>query len=163
MSVDLSILLQPAPSQPGILSDLKTIAASRQGASLIPAALLGVAVLDAIPTPTDIGYFWGEAALKRREDELSPRAYWMLQALNYYGWDVAWYLSLFGLTATAGPTFADRVGVGGGVIAAGAIASMLYRYAQDGTPRPYRRISSAENRSRSRSCASRTRSKGPDR
>jgi hypothetical protein len=136
-----------APARrPGVFDDLRELAASRQGASLVPAALLGVAVLDAIPTPTDIGYFWGEAAL------------------NYYGWDVAWYLTLFGATSAAGQTFAERVRVGGGVIAAGAIASMLYRYTHEAPSRPYADTSSAQKGApRSASSARRTRSGGPDR
>ena len=154
-----------APAKrPGVFDDLRELAASRQGASLVPAALLGVAVLDAIPTPTDIGYFWGEAALKRNSDRLSPRSYWALQALNYYGWDVAWYLTLFGVTSAAGQTFAERVRVGGGVIAAGAIASMLYRYTHETPSRPYADTSSARKGApRSASSARRTRSGGPDR
>ena len=92
--------------------------------AIIPAAFLAFAFLDVIPTPTDIGYFYVEKYLKDHPD--IPN-YWVYQALNYYGWDVLWYLSLFGITYFAGKTVWNKVGLGVGVVSAGALAWLLWR------------------------------------
>lgn len=135
----------PAPARPagavewpvqGLRADVSTLLSTEQARSLVPAAFLGIAALDAVPTPTDIGFFWGEAKLREREGSLSPRAYWLFQAANYYGWDILWYSTLFAVTATTGRTLGEKARVGGGLLAAGAIASMLYRY---GSPEPHAR------------------------
>ena len=136
----------PAPAVPerSLTTDVETLTALPEAASLVPAAFLGIAVLDAIPTPTDIGFFWGENWLRTRGKTLSPTGYWAAQAANYYGWDILWYTTLFAATSLGGETFTDRAKVGAGVIGTGALAALLWRYthaeAPRRHPRPSRRI-----------------------
>lgn len=149
MSTDLLATLV-TPSAPAASAgrswtkDLHALAARPEGATLVPAAFLGLAVLDAIPTPTDIGFFWGENWLRTRGKTLSPTGYWAAQAANYYGWDILWYTTLFAATSLGGETFTDRAKVGAGVIGTGALAALLWRYthaeAPRRHPRPSRRI-----------------------
>jgi len=127
---------EPAPAPERTLtSDVQALAARPEGASLVPAAFLGIAVLDAIPTPTDIGFFWGENWLKEKGSTLSPRAYWAAQVANYYGWDVAWYTSLFAATSLGGTTFRQRAQVGASVVGLGALTALLWRYSHPDTPK----------------------------
>jgi len=126
----------PPPEPPRTLtSDVKALAARPEGASLVPAAFLGIAILDAIPTPTDIGFFWGEEQLRKKGGSLSTGAYWAAQAANYYGWDVLWYTSLFAATTLGGRTFAERARVGATVVGGGALAALLWRYTHPDAPR----------------------------
>ena len=127
----------PAPAAPerSLTTDVQKLTALPEAASLVPAAFLGLAVLDAIPTPTDIGFFWGEEKLRENENTLSPRAYWAAQVANYYGWDVLWYSSLFAATTLGGTTFRQRAQVGASVVGLGALATLLWRYSHPDTPK----------------------------
>jgi len=134
MSRDLlAALVAPAPkatpvSEHSLLSDMRALGDTKEGASLVPAAFLGIAVLDAIPTPTDAGFFWGENWLKEKGASLSPIRYWAAQTANYYGWDVLWYTTLFAATTLGGTTFTERAKVGAGVVGTGALAALLWKY-----------------------------------
>lgn len=133
MSSDLLAVLvtpvAPATAQGrSLFSDVRALGQTREGASLVPAAFLGMAVFDAIPTPTDAGFFWGENWLKENGKTLSPRTYWAAQIANYYGWDIAWYTTLFTATTFGGTTFAERARVGAGIAGTGALASLLWKY-----------------------------------
>lgn len=111
--------------QRGFIDQLVGISKQKSSSVLIPSTFLAIAVLDAIPTPTDIGYFYTERWLQGKENEQN---YWLYKTLNYYGWDVLWYTTLFGITYTTGRTVSDKVKVGVGVISLGAIASLLWKY-----------------------------------
>jgi len=129
----LAILIAPPPKtapvpERSLLSDVRALGETKEGASLVPAAFLGMAVLDAVPTPTDAGFFWGENWLKQNGETLSPTSYWVAQTANYYGWDVLWYTTLFAATTLGGDTFAERAKVGAGVAGTGALAALLWKY-----------------------------------
>lgn len=111
--------------QKGFIDQLVDISKRKSSSVLIPSTFLAIAVLDAIPTPTDIGYFYTERWLQGKENEQN---YWIYKTLNYYGWDVLWYTTLFGVTYTTGRTVSDKVKVGVGVISLGAIAYLLWKY-----------------------------------
>jgi hypothetical protein len=111
--------------QKGFIDQLIDISRKESSGVLIPSTFLAIAVLDAIPTPTDIGYFYAERWL---QDKQTDPNYWLYKTLNYYGWDVLWYTSLFGITYFTGRTVSDKVKVGVGVISLGAITYLLWKY-----------------------------------
>lgn len=135
---------------PRFITDVQKLASQEEGASLVPAAFLGIAILDAIPTPTDIGFFWGENYLKKHGAKLKPRVYWASQVINYYGWDVAWYTTLFAATSLGGTTFRQRFQVGATVVGAGALIALLWRYANPDVPKRRTNAKSASHARRSR-------------
>ena len=112
-----------------ILEKLRNLGEHKETEVLIPTTFLAIALLDAIPTPTDIGYFYTDKYL----DDHKDKNYWGLKAINYYGWDIMWYLALFGLTYKVGKTALDKIKVGAAVISTGAIISLLWRFAQKNT------------------------------
>jgi hypothetical protein len=97
--------------------------------AFVPATFLTVAALDVIPTPADIGYFKTEEWLLRNKDRLADK-YYLYKALNYYGWDVAWYVSLFSATYFLGKDVPSRLKIGLGAISGGAIAYLLWKQSQ---------------------------------
>jgi len=115
-------------SQPDLLESLKRLGERKEAKVLVPTTFLAIAVLDAIPTPADVGYFYTEKYLEDHKDAI--KHYWGAKALNYYGWDILWYLTLFGLTYKVGQTALDKIKVGAAVISTGAIISLLWRFTQ---------------------------------
>lgn len=115
-------------SQPDLLEELKKIGQKEEAKVIIPAAFLAFAALDAVPIPTDIGYFYAEKYLE--DHKAAFKHYWGLKALNYYGWDVLWYLTLFGLTYKLGKTALDKVKIGAGIIGTGAIIALLWKFTE---------------------------------
>jgi len=109
----------------GFIDQLLDVSKHKSSGVLIPSTFLAIAVLDAIPTPTDIGYFYMERWLQDQQD--NPN-YWLYKTVNYYGWDVLWYVTLFGATYATGKTISDKLKVGVGVISLGAIAYLLWKY-----------------------------------
>ena len=109
----------------GFIDQLVDVSKSKSSGILIPSTFLAIAVLDAIPTPTDIGYFYTERWLQNQQD--NPN-YWLYKTVNYYGWDVLWYTTLFGVTYATGRTVSDKLKVGIGLVSLGAIAYMLWKY-----------------------------------
>jgi hypothetical protein len=128
-------VLLPPRSNPdhrdGIVSDVKWILKQEQAASLIPAAFLAFGLLDAVPIPTDAGYFWGQKWLDDHRDQLSEHKFWILSYLNYYGWDVAWYMGLFALTYFTGRTVGQKAMIGLGVVSLGAIVGEILNFSRD--------------------------------
>jgi len=108
--------------------DVKQALKSEHGASLVPAAFLAFAVLDAIPTPTDVGYFYSEKWLDERKAQMSPGKFWTLKYVNYYGWDVLWYLSLFAVTYWGGKNVQQKLKLGAWVMGTGAVATVLWKF-----------------------------------
>jgi hypothetical protein len=111
--------------EPGFLEQISKLGKSKESGVIVPATFLAIAVLDVIPTPTDIGYFYTEKWLQQNQN--NPN-YWIYKTVNYYGWDVLWYVTLFGVTYLSGKTISDKMKAGVGVVSLGAITYMLWKF-----------------------------------
>jgi len=111
--------------------DVKRLLREEASASLVPATFLVFGLLDLVPVPTDIGYVYTEKWLDEHRSQLSDRKFWALQLVNYFGWDAAWYLSLFLVTYFSGRNANQKLLLGAGLISAGALATVLWRSATD--------------------------------
>lgn len=109
--------------------DVRRLFAAEAGASLVPATFLVFGALDLVPVPTDVGYFYVTKWLDEHRSELSERKFWALQLANYFGWDAAWYLSLFAVTYFSGKNANQKLLLGAGLITTGAIATIVWRAA----------------------------------
>jgi hypothetical protein len=119
-----------ANPEKGFFQQIKDAFSTPEGKALVPATFLAFGLLDAVPIPTDIGFFYTEKWLQDNRDKLSPRKFWLLQYFNYYGWDVAWYLSLFLITYYGGEDVEDKLKIGAALISSGAIVTMLWNFSQ---------------------------------
>lgn len=111
--------------QQGFFEQLAKIGKQKESGAIVPATFLAIAALDAIPTPTDIGYFYVEQWLHQNPNIDN---YWVYKTMNYYGWDILWYTTLFGVTYLSGKTVSDKVKIGIGIVSMGAIIYMLWNY-----------------------------------
>jgi hypothetical protein len=119
-------------SQPDLLEALKKLGEREEAKYLIPTGFLAIAAIDAVPAPTDIGFFYTDKYLEDHKTEV--RHYYGLKALNYYGWDIMWHLALFGITYKFGKNAAEKILIGGSVLSAGAIAALLWKFSQKNHP-----------------------------
>jgi hypothetical protein len=107
--------------------DVKRLFREEASASLVPATFLVFGALDLVPVPTDIGYVYTTKWLDQNRARLSDRKFWALQLVNYFGWDAAWYLSLFLVTYFSGKNANQKLLLGVGLISSGAIATIVWR------------------------------------
>lgn len=121
----------PAASSDGLIKDVKEIFKQEQSANLIPAAFLVFGLLDAVPIPTDAGYFATQRWLQINKDRLTSREFWFYQYVNYYGWDVSWYLALFMVTYFTGKTVGQKAVIGLSVISLGAIVAEIMKFSHE--------------------------------
>jgi hypothetical protein len=119
-------------SSEGLLHDVKFVFQQERAANLIPAAFLAFGILDAVPIPTDAGYFAVQRWLDTHRDELSEKKFWWYTYLNYYGWDVSWYLMLFGATYFMGKTVGQKAGIGIAIVSFGAILAEILAFSGHG-------------------------------
>ncbi len=109
--------------------DVKRVFREEASASLVPATFLVFGALDLVPVPTDIGYLYVTKWLDANRTRLSDRKFWAVQLANYFGWDAAWYLSLFLVTYFSGKNANQKVLLALGLISSGAIATLVWRAA----------------------------------
>lgn len=111
-----------------LAQDIKSVLKQEHSASLIPATFLVMALLDAVPVPTDVGYFYVQRWLEENRDKISPKKRWIIQYANYYGWDMTWYGSLFLLTYFGGRSAKEKLILGAGALTAGVLATMYWKF-----------------------------------
>ena len=116
-----------------LIGDVKHVLAHERAASLVPATFLAVGILDLIPVPTDVGYFYVQRWLNANSDRLSATKRWAIQSANYYLWDTAWYLSLFALTYFGGKSVRQKALIGIGAVTTGLLATLVWKWTHPGT------------------------------
>lgn len=114
---------------PGLVADVRDVFKHERAASLVPAGFLLVALADALPVPTDAGYFYVQKWLEDHKAELSDREFWAFETLNYFGWDFAWYMSGFAATYVFGKTLTQKGLIALAIISGGVITAELLRFA----------------------------------
>jgi hypothetical protein len=99
------------------------------GTGVLYAGMLGLALSDAIPTPADALYFYRQQKLRERfeKGEISPKTYWVDETLGYYGYNVAWWLLLFGVVSMVKGDFRKKMELAVGLVAAGAVVGVIGR------------------------------------
>ena len=110
----------------------KSAVQSGHGTALVYATMAGLLLSDAVPTPADGVFFWDEQRLKRKLElrEITPKQYWVKNALGYYFYNVAWW-TLVGIAviATKGD-YSRKAKVGVALIGAGAVFAILHKNIQ---------------------------------
>lgn len=97
------------------------------GKGVLYAGLIGLALSDAIPTPADAIYFYRQRKLKEEfvKKEIPAKRYWIEETLGYYGYNVAWWLLLFGAVASVKGDFDKKLKIAVGLVAAGAVIGVV--------------------------------------
>lgn len=88
---------------------------------------LGLFLSDLIPTPADAVYFSYQRNNKQKleEGKITPKQYWVRDAVGYYGFNPIWWASIFGASALIGKDFTQKRNIFIGLIAGGIVLSVL--------------------------------------
>lgn len=99
------------------------------GTAILYAGMLGLALSDAIPTPADALYFYRQQKLREKfeKGEISAKEYWVRETGGYYGYNVAWWLLLFGAVTLVKGDFRKKLELAVGLAAVGAVVGVLGR------------------------------------
>jgi len=119
-------------SNPGIVDEIQRAFKKEP----VSATFLTFGLLDLLPVPTDIGYFYTQAYLEKHRAEMSEFKYKALEGVNYFGWDALWYLTIAGFTYSYGEDTADKIHLGGAIVASGALVAALWYIAKQEKPKP---------------------------
>ena len=105
---------------------------SGHGNGVLYAGLIGLALSDAIPTPADALYFYRQQRLREEfeKKEIPAKRYWIEETLGYYGYNVAWWLLLFGVVASVKGDFSKKSKVAIAMVAAGAVVGVVAKNIQ---------------------------------
>ena len=105
----------------------KNAISSGHGNALLYAGALGLLVSDIIPTPADAVYFRVMEKNKQKLDsgEITPKQYWTMEAIYYYGLNPLWWGLFLGVLYYTKGDYNSKVKVGLGLLAAGAVFGVL--------------------------------------
>ena len=97
------------------------------GTGILYAGIIGLALSDAIPTPADAVYFYRQRKLREKfeKGEITAKQYWLEETAGYYGYNVAWWLLLFGTVALVKGDFRKKAEVAIALAAAGAVIGVI--------------------------------------
>ena len=90
---------------------------------------LGLFLSDLIPTPADAIYFNYQRNNKQKleEGKITPKQYWVRDAVGYYGFNPIWWISVVSATAVLGKSYNQKRNILIGLIAGGVVVSVLNR------------------------------------
>lgn len=90
---------------------------------------LGLFLSDLIPTPADAVYFNQQQKNKEKLNDglITPKQYWTRDALGYYGYNALWWAMVIGASHLIGKNFQQKRNLFIGIIAGGAVLSVLHK------------------------------------
>jgi uncharacterized membrane protein YkvI len=94
---------------------------------LLYAVGAGLLLSDLIPTPADGVYFNYQKNNKQKleKEEITPKQYWIRDAVGYYGFNAIWWTSVLGASYLLGKDFIQKRNLMIGLIAGGVVFSVL--------------------------------------
>lgn len=99
------------------------------GNALIFTAVLTAAVTDLVPTPADALYFYDTDRLKNKlaAGKITPKQFWVKEAVGYYLYNPAWWLLFFGIMVAVGGDYKHKAKVGAAILGAGGVVTVIYK------------------------------------
>ena len=87
----------------------------------------GLLISDLIPTPADGLYFNYQRSNKQKleKEEITPKQYWVRDAVGYYGFNAIWWTSVLGASYFLGKDFYQKRNLMIGLIAGGVVFSVI--------------------------------------
>src|SRR5690242_9363556 len=100
---------------------------SGHGQAILIAGFLGLVFSDIIPTHGDALYFWDQQRLKKKLDTgiITPKQYWIKNAMGYYLYNSAWWSIVFGIVVLSKGTFNQKIKLGLGLAGSGAVIAII--------------------------------------
>jgi uncharacterized membrane protein YkvI len=99
---------------------------------ILYAVTLGLLLSDLIPTPGDAIYFYRQRINKQKleQKQITPKKYWTVDALNYYGINATWWLSVMAATHFIGKDYHQKRNILLGLIGSGIVIGVLAKNIQ---------------------------------
>jgi uncharacterized membrane protein YkvI len=96
---------------------------------LLIAVGVGLILSDIIPTPADAVYFnyQQKNKVKLEKGEITPKQYWIRDAVAYYGLNPLWWTGVLGASLLIGKDFKQKRNLLIGLVAGGAVLTILHR------------------------------------
>lgn len=114
---------------------IKNAIKSGHGTGILMAGMLGLVLSDLLPTPADALYFSQQQKNKAKleKGQISAKQYWYRESVGYYGYNVVWWLLVYGAVASIKGDFKKKAELAVGLIAAGAVVSVIHKNIQKDT------------------------------
>lgn len=112
-----------------MLQSINTAIKSGHGNALLYAGTLGLLFSDIIPTPADAIYFRLQEINKSKLEEgrITPRQYWIRDALGYYGLNPLWWSIVLASVVLTKGGVSQKAKIGIAVVGAGAVLGVISR------------------------------------
>lgn len=95
--------------------------------NLLYALGFGLLLSDLIPTPADALYFYKQRKNKEKLEskEITPKQYWVRDALGYYGLNALWWSAVLGATYVLGKDYKQKRNILIGLVAGGLVVGVI--------------------------------------
>ena len=95
--------------------------------NLLYALGVGLLLSDLIPTPADALYFYKQRKNKQKLEnkEITPKQYWIRDAMGYYGFNALWWSSVLGATILLGKDYKQKRDILIGLVAGGLVVGVI--------------------------------------
>lgn len=95
--------------------------------AIIYAVGVGLLLSDLLPTPADALYFYRERINKEKltKGEITPKQFWMKEAVGYYGYNAIWWSLVLGSTIIFGKDYKQKRNILIGLVAGGLVVGVI--------------------------------------
>jgi hypothetical protein len=93
---------------------------------------VGLIISDVIPTPADGLYFYLQQKNKQllQTNKITPKQYWVRDALAYYGLNPLWWGGVIGTSLLIGKNYTQKRNILIGLVAGGLVVGVLNKNIQ---------------------------------
>lgn len=101
----------------------------KHNTKILIAVGVGLILSDIIPTPADAIYFNVEQKNKAKLErgEITPKQYWIRDAVAYYGLNPLWWSLVLGVSLYGGKTYEQKRNILIGLVAGGLVLGVLHK------------------------------------
>jgi hypothetical protein len=111
-----------------MVNSISSAVKSGHGNAILYAGAIGLLLSDVIPTPADAIYFRLQQVNKAKleKKEITPKQYWIRDAVSYYGLNPLWWGLVLGALYYTKGDYTQKAKVGLGLIATGVVISVIH-------------------------------------
>jgi hypothetical protein len=112
-----------------MIKSIKSAVSSGHGNAILYAGAIGLLLSDVIPTPADGLYFrlQQKNKAKLQTGEITPKEYWVRDAVFYYGLNPLWWGLVLGAMVYSKGDYTKKAKIGLGIIAGGMVLGVLHK------------------------------------
>lgn len=110
-----------------MIKSISSAVKSGHGNAILYAGAIGLLLSDVIPTPADGLYFRLQQKNKAKleQGEITPKQYWVRDAVYYYGLNPLWWSLVLGAMVLTKGDYSKKAKIGLGIVAGGMVLGVL--------------------------------------